>query len=187
MKKVILPLALLLSSALYQVADAQLNVRINIGSQPVWGPIGYDYVDYYYFPDADIYYNVPQGQYIYLDGPRWVSAFALPPRYRSFDPYRSYKVVINEPEPYRRNNIWHAKYYGYRGQSQQIIYNSHDPRYFVIERHPEHNRWMQSRRSNDYGRRNDNGDRDRWDRNDNRRNDRRNYDGGNGWGRNRRN
>lgn len=40
-------------------AKAQVSLNINIGSQPVWGPTGYDHVDYYYFPDIDAYYYVP--------------------------------------------------------------------------------------------------------------------------------
>ncbi len=155
MKKSILLFALLLSGALYQTAGAQANVRINIGNQPVWGPVGYDYVDYYYFPEADVYYNVSRGQYVYFDSRNWVYTFSLPGRYQ-FDPYRAYKVVVNDPDPFRRNDYYRRRYSNYRGRQQALICNSHDPCYFAIEQHPEHNRWLQNQRSyNDY-RRNDN-------------------------------
>ena len=43
-------------------AKAQINLHININQQPVWGPTGYDHVDYYYLPDINAYYNVPSRQ-----------------------------------------------------------------------------------------------------------------------------
>jgi hypothetical protein len=67
-----------------QTAQAQVRVgvNINVGSQPVWGPVGYDYAEYYYLPDIDAYYYVPRHQFIYLSGRQWVFSAALPPRYR---------------------------------------------------------------------------------------------------------
>lgn len=164
MKKLLLLSALFLSSALYKAADAQINVHVNIGSQPVWGPVGYDYVEYYYMPEIDCYYHVPTHRYVYLDGRNWQFGFSLPSRYRSYDLYRGPKVVINEVDPFRRNDYWRNQYSRYRPVNQQIIYNSREPRYYVIKDHPEHNRWEQNRR-NDYG--NDRR-RDDYNRNDNR-------------------
>ena len=65
MKKLFIAASLLLGFALVQPATAQVSVNINIGSQPVWGPVGYDYVEYYYLPDIDMYYHVPTQQYVY--------------------------------------------------------------------------------------------------------------------------
>lgn len=155
MKKTLLLFALVLCSALYIKADAQVGINVNIGSQPVWGPTGYDYAENYYFPDMDVYYNVPNRQFIYRDRGNWISAYSLPSFYRNYDLYNSYKVVINEPRPYLRNDFWHSRYSSYRGRPQQIIYNSRDPRYYVINEHPEHARWMASRSYNN-GRFNDN-------------------------------
>lgn len=93
---------------------AQVNVSINIGSQPNWGPTGYDRVDYYYMPDIETYYYVPQHQFIYLEAGRWVFAASLPTRYRSYDLYRGYKVVINDPRPYMRHDVYRARYVTYR-------------------------------------------------------------------------
>ena len=120
-------MTLMLSSALFKVVDAQVNVNVNIGSQPVWGPVGYDYAEYYYFPDIDVYYHIPDRMFFFSDGRNWVSAYSLPPFYSNYDLYGSYKVVINEPNPFMRNNYWHSRYYSYRGRQQEIIYNSHDP------------------------------------------------------------
>jgi hypothetical protein len=184
MKRTLLLIALFISSAIFKAADAQVNVQVNIGRQPVWGPVGYDYVEYYYFPAIDVYYSVPQQQFIFFDGRQWVYTYSLPGMYSNFDLYRSYKVVINEPNPFLRNNYYRSRYVSYRGVygRQPIIYNSRDPRYYVIENHPEHQHWIENNRRNnvvtrpdnrvEYGRTND---RRRYDNND-RGADKRTYD-----------
>jgi len=96
MKKLILLFAFCLSATLCETAIAQVTLRVNIATQPIWGPVGYDHVEYYYLPDIDAYYYVPQHRYIYLEGRRWKSSSALPERYRNYDMYNSRKVVINE-------------------------------------------------------------------------------------------
>jgi hypothetical protein len=109
-------------------ANGQLkvSVNINIGSQPQWGPVGYDHVDYYYMPDIDVYYSVPRQQYIYLDGGRWVFGAALPERCRSYDIYRGYKVVVNEPEPYRHCEVYRERYGKYKeNYGQQVAIRDH--------------------------------------------------------------
>ena len=143
MKKAISLLALITSSALFTTtAVAQVNVSINIGTQPVWGPVGYDYAEYYYLPDIEAYYNVPKRQFIYLQGKNWVFAGALPGAYANFDLYRGYKVVINEPRPYLHHEVYYKKYYSYRGRiDQPYIRNCHDEKYWVIKDHPEHGKW----------------------------------------------
>lgn len=121
MKKMMICTAVLFSAFAFNTASAQvrLNVNVNIGSQPQWGPSGYDYVDYYYMPDIETYYYVPKRQFIYLSGGNWVFASSLPPAYRTYNLYSGYKVVINEPRPYQYHNTYrvkYAKYKGYRGQ-----------------------------------------------------------------------
>lgn len=142
MKKLILIAAVMMVS-LFDInnAKAQVSLNINIGSQPVWGPTGYDHVDYYYFPDIDAYYYVPSGQYIYLNGGRWVWTNALPAQYGNFDLYRSYKVVINEPRPYLRNNVYVTRYSKYKnyGGRQAVIRDSRDSKYYVVKGHPNYN------------------------------------------------
>ncbi len=134
MKKLFTLVLLLTTLAAVSPAQAQvkLNVNINIGNQPVWGPVGYDYVEYYYLPDIDVYYYVPERRFIYLEGNRWIFAASLPGRYRGFDIYTGYKVVINEPRPYLRGDVYRVKYAPYkggRGPRQVIIRDSHDNRY----------------------------------------------------------
>jgi hypothetical protein len=129
MKKYLLILALITGSMGFK-ATAQIHVNINIGAQPVWGPVGYDRADYYYMPDIDAYYDVPQRQFIYLEGPNWVFARTLPYRYRNYDLYHGYKVVVNEPRPYLHHDVYRERYSRFRGnRGQQIIRDSRDERY----------------------------------------------------------
>lgn len=140
MKKFLFIVCLITSGLLIRnelSAQVRVNVNVNIGSQPVWGPVGYDYAQYYYFPDIDAYYDVPARQYVYLDGNRWAFAPTLPGRY-NYDVYRGYKVVINEPRPYLHPDIYRKKYGKYKGWygKQTIIRDSHDQKYYVVKGHP---------------------------------------------------
>jgi hypothetical protein len=132
MKKFIISAMLILSLAFVKNATAQvrLNVTINIGSQPSWGPVGYDYVEYYYLPDIQAYYYVPTRQFIYLSGSNWVFSYSLPSRYRTYNLYTGYKVVVNQPNAYHYFNTHKVRYAGYRGNhSQSIIRNSKAAKY----------------------------------------------------------
>jgi hypothetical protein len=147
MKKTILIVALLMSGFTFYTASAQVKVglNINIGTQPSWGPVGYDHVEYYYLPDIDAFYNVPNHQYVYLERGQWVFRAYLPTRYSNYNIYTGYKVVINEPTPYRNAGVYRSQYSGYKGRhDQEIIRNSHDSRYFENKGHPQHRAWRQS-------------------------------------------
>jgi hypothetical protein len=130
MKKLILTAVLLVSCLVFK-ADAQLRISLgfNIGSQPDWGPTGYDHVSYYYMPDIDAYYDVPNHQYVYLENNSWIHGPALPARYH-FDPYNSYKVVVNDRNPWERATTYRTKYRSFRGRrGQTVIRDSHDTKY----------------------------------------------------------
>ena len=128
---------------------AQISVNFNIGVQPVWGPTGYDYVEYYYLPDIDCYYYVPMHRFYYLEGGRWIYRSSLPSRYGNYDLYNSYKVVVNERDPWRNDNTYRQKYASYKGRhDQQPIRDSRDSKYFVNPKHPEHNNYIQQQKQN---------------------------------------
>jgi hypothetical protein len=80
MKRIFLAVLFGVASLTSISTKAQVNLNINIGSQPQWGPTGYDHVDYYYLPDVDAYYNVPAKQYVYLNDGNWVWRNNLPSR-----------------------------------------------------------------------------------------------------------
>jgi hypothetical protein len=130
MKKLILLITIFMSG-LSQQTFAQVSVNVNIGRQPLWGPVGYDYVENYYIPDLNVYYNVPRGVYVYFNNGSWLTSRSLPVAYRNYDLYNVYKVVINNPSPWQNHNYYANRYSGYRGRSGQVVIrNSNDPRYF---------------------------------------------------------
>jgi len=109
-------------------AQVKVNVNINIGDQPEWGPAGYDYAEYYYLPDIETYYYVPRRQFVYLNGGRWIFSPGLPPRYANYNLYNGYKVVFKSPDAYRNYDSHKVRYARYRNYNnrQVIIKNKHD-------------------------------------------------------------
>lgn len=111
MKKLLLLVAFLGAVSTYQSANAQVSISANINiGRPVWVPVGAAYVENYYFPDIDIYYDMGMRQYRYMDRGRWICAPALPAYYRNVDLVRARRVVIHEHNPYLRHDYWRARY-----------------------------------------------------------------------------
>ncbi|WP_428327581.1 hypothetical protein [Mucilaginibacter sp.] len=152
MKKLLFITAIIFSCLSVKIADAQVHfsLGVNIGSQPDWGPVGYDRANYYYMPDIDAYYDVPAHQYVYSENNVWVHRAYLPVRYRNYDMYHGYKVVVNDRNPWERHNVYHTRYASYRGRRDQaIIRDSRDARY--------QNHWHDN--GNHFGQGNGRGDR----------------------------
>jgi len=144
--------AVILSSTVN--AQVRVNLNLNVDRQPIWGPTGYDHAEYYYLPDIETYYNVPQHKFFYQEKGRWISGSSLPSRNRGYDLYNSYKVVVNEPKPYLKHNTYKEQYASYKGRhDQQPIRDSRDAKYYVNPKHPEHNNWMKQQ-AHDNGNRN---------------------------------
>ena len=97
----------------FAFAQVSVNVNFNVEAQPEWGPAGYNQVNYYYMPDIETYYYVPRHQFVYLNSGHWVFTSTLPQRYHSYDLYRGYKVVLNEPRPYLHHEEYRARYAHY--------------------------------------------------------------------------
>ena len=132
MKKLlfILGFGLIIGMVHLNKAEAQVHVNINIDVHPAWGPSGYNYAEYYYIPEINIYYDVIRQLYIYPNGRRWISTMYLPVDYWYYDFYSLYKVVLNgivRPWTYNRNH-----YHLYSG----YCYNYHQmPIYYMREPH----------------------------------------------------
>jgi hypothetical protein len=160
MKKLLFTAAIILGCLSFKAADAQirLSVGVNIGSQPDWGPVGYDNAQYYYMPDIDSYYDVPNHQYVYFDNNVWVHSGALPPRYSNFDRYNSYKVVVNQRNPWEHHAAIRARYASFRGRrGQGLIRDSHDARYQNHWRENGHGGGDHGHGGGDHGRGGDHG------------------------------
>lgn len=110
MKKWLYTTVIALGLVVFGTANAQVSVQVNIGSQPNWGPAGYDYARYYYIPAYNMYYDVPGKHYIYYDHGGWVRRARLPKRYRHYDFYRVHKVVINDRTPWHHHDRYRSRY-----------------------------------------------------------------------------
>ncbi|QNN44541.1 hypothetical protein [Pedobacter roseus] len=91
-------------------SNAQVSINLNIGAQPAWVPAGYQSVDYYYLPEVQSYYYVPQRQFVYLNGNRWTRSRYLPARYRGYDLHHGRKIVMYGNNPYRNYNSHRVTY-----------------------------------------------------------------------------
>ncbi|MBC7902454.1 MAG: hypothetical protein H7Y27_03500 [Gemmatimonadaceae bacterium] len=180
MKKILLLATLTVGSFLLKPAHAQVSVNVNIGSQPLWGPVGYDYADNYYLPDIETYYSVSRREFIYFDRGRWIYSPMLPGRWSNYDLYSGFKVVINTPNPYYFFNDHRRRYAPYRSYGPQIVIrDSRDRRYCDIPGHPYFRSYSRSDnwdRGNGYDRRDNRNDQRYSNRGrDNRRDDRGGY------------
>ena len=140
MKRLILAFALAFTLSScgigYYAYDTPVPVTgsINISLQPSWGPAGYDYAMYYYFPEFNFYYDVERAVFHYLNYGRWVSAKVLPHgRHFPADLHRYYKVVINHRNPWNYNRQHKNQYKHFKG-----VYNQRNLR-DVRGNGPQHN------------------------------------------------
>lgn len=123
MKRLLLLFVLITAGITTNLSKAQVNVNININSQPDWGPRGYNYVESYYLPEYDIYYNVPNRRYYYLSGSRWLYSTALPVGYRHVNLYRTHKVVLVDRYPFKRHKVHYKQYARYRPAPVVVVNN----------------------------------------------------------------
>ncbi|NDV95522.1 hypothetical protein D0T84_11460 [Dysgonomonas sp. 521] len=131
MKKFIVIISIFFAAGLFNLSSAQnINININLDQQPAWGPIGYDYAGYYYFPDINVYFDVANSLFYYLSGSRWISNKYLPSNYRKYDLYSMYKVVINDKQPWLQNKTHKKSYSQYKGdRTQEPIRYSNNTKY----------------------------------------------------------
>jgi hypothetical protein len=105
--------------------QGQVSINVHLGTPPQWGPAGHSEARYYYLPDVESYYDVQTSRFIYFDGRTWVHRANLPARYRNYDLYNGYKVVMSDyrgNRPYSNFKSHKMKYArGYRGQEQHNI------------------------------------------------------------------
>lgn len=121
LKLIVVGIVLFLSTAV----KSQVSVNVNIGSPPMWGPVGYPDVRYYYLPDVEAYYDVQSSMFIYFGRGVWIRNAYLPGHYRNYDLYNGYKVVIHDyrgNDPFVHFHNHKIKYKkGYRGGPQKTI------------------------------------------------------------------
>jgi hypothetical protein len=130
MKKLIITSAIALSGLIYNTANAQIGIHLGLhfGPRPVvyeparvvvaqpaqyCEPANYDgNEDYYYLPEVDAYYSIPDQCYYYNDGGQWVSAAYLPGTYRDFDWRTARRFEVRAPRPFMHDDYYRTRYNG---------------------------------------------------------------------------
>lgn len=117
MKKVIFYSSIILAVCSVAESKAQVRVDVNVG-RPVYVVPAPVPVSYYYLPDIEAYYYVPQKIYYYRDRGQWVSNRRLP-GYRSYNVYNVRHIQVHEERPYLRHNYYRSRYHagpGHHGE-----------------------------------------------------------------------
>ena len=99
--------------SVFSFSIAQVSANVSIAAPPIWGPT-VTTQEYYYLPDIDSYYDIPQSKFIYLNNGIWIRSNSLPRRYRSYDLKTGNVVVLNDykgPNPYSHYKAHKIKYY----------------------------------------------------------------------------
>lgn len=121
MKKLLL---ILVSIAFFLTSktNAQVSVNVNLGTPPVWAPADRVETQYYYLPDIDAYYDIPQRKYIYISNNTWVRSNTLPARHRNYNLKSGRVVYITD----------------YRGNSPYVYHKKHKTKYYHPGNHGNH-------------------------------------------------
>ena len=93
-------------------------------SNPPWAPAYYPGVRYYYIPDLEMYYDLSNQDFVYLDDGQWMFSYGLPSIYAGYDLYNAFVVALDagvyQPWMHHQFYVSHYPRYYYRS-----VYN-HD-------------------------------------------------------------
>jgi hypothetical protein len=139
MKKIALVSAIALGSLFYNKANAQiLQIGLRLGGHhpvveaslaaPVAAVSYSNADDYYYLPDVDAYYCVPERVYYYNNGYNWVSAASLPGEYSNYDWRAARHYEVRAARPFLRADFYRDRYNG-RAYDWRSYNNRNDNRY----------------------------------------------------------
>jgi hypothetical protein len=203
MKKLIILSAIAAGGLFYtNKANAQISIHLGINvpvrhvyvaprpvvveETPVYdedGNIPADYSDdYYYLPEVEAYYSVPNHCYYYNNGSAWISAAFLPGAYRNYNWRTAVRYEVRSPRPYLHHDIYRSRWGGYAGNRNNwghrfdnrfngggYTYRNHDNRNWG-RGNENHNNWGNRSNQNDHNRgnwsnrsnRNDNHNQSNW-------------------------
>jgi hypothetical protein len=64
-------------------------------ANPLWAPSYFNGVRYYYLPDIEVYYDLSEQEFVYLDNGQWLFSPVLPPVFSSYDLYNGFVISLN--------------------------------------------------------------------------------------------
>jgi hypothetical protein len=115
----------------YVEEEPELNANVVI---PAWAPPYDDIhcVRYYYLPDIEVYYDVWNQEFVYLQDGSWMFTRSLLPMYAGFDLYDCFVVVLNcrVYEPWMHYHYYVSHYPRYYYHSVYNVTDAHDVRGF---------------------------------------------------------
>jgi hypothetical protein len=104
----------------YAPVQPHAEVVVQQQQQPIWVPAFDDQsgINYYYFPDYAMYYDVRNSEYVYMENGNWFFSHQQPPVYASIDLNSSYVVALNVSvhQPWMHHSLYVSHYppYYYR-------------------------------------------------------------------------
>jgi hypothetical protein len=119
------------TSADYASEDLEVNTNVIV---PAWAP-PYDdirLVRYYYLPDIEVYYDVWNREFAYLQDGNWMFTSSFPQLYAGFDLYNCFVVVLDNRvyEPWMHHHYYVSHYPRYYYHSMYNDVDTHDLRGF---------------------------------------------------------
>jgi len=118
-RKIVLALVVALSLLTMSPMSSQAQVNVSVQYiNPSWAPPYYAGVRYYYLPDIEVYYDLTDGDFVYLQDGQWVFSPTLPPMYSDYDLNDAFVVALNV-------NV-------YKPWLHYSYYLSHYPRYYYL-------------------------------------------------------
>lgn len=142
-----------------------VGVHATVGTPP---PPHYDHFQYYYYPDAEVYFDISRNVYFYYYGGRWVMSARLPRHIHiEIDDHVILKLETDRPYSYHPKHLqayprgkWkkhyrngppdHAPAHGYRSQYRNYQYYPDANVYYDAKRnvyfYPSGKRWVETHR-----------------------------------------
>jgi len=115
----------------YVAEEPEANATIIV---PAWAPPYEDihHVRYYYMPDIEVFYDVWNQEFVYLQDGNWTFVSSIPQTYAGFDLYNSFVVVLDAHvyEPWMHFHYYVSHYPRYYYYSYYNITDTHELRGF---------------------------------------------------------
>jgi hypothetical protein len=84
---------------------------------------GYNTANYFYYPEIDTWYDIPNRRFVYFENNRWVYSDAISTKYRYYDIANAYRVAVDEKKPYLHADAYRAYYIDYYNAYQNRFRN----------------------------------------------------------------
>lgn len=123
-----LGLVLAIAGLFVIIPSCEVPYRVTTSVQytnPPWAPSYHPGARYYYFPDIEVYYDLPGQEFVYLHNGQWMFSPTMPSLYVGFDLYTAYIITLNVQvyQPWLHHHYYVAHYprYYYHNTYQRSL------------------------------------------------------------------